>query len=675
MSLFFNTVFTNESPNVVNRLIIFVIVVLCFAVGNSQNRDDFCLKLYKVNILLQKNHYTPKAINNQLSEYLFDNFLEQLDSDHSVFLKHEVDSLKFYRHQLDNAIFNTDCQFINDFISFYTNGLKRNLRLLDELKTEKFNPEINDTIRFLTEKTTYYSEPEEIKNLFRKRIVYEVLDEVARMEGDKDSLYALLPEIAGEKALKYIGNFECRLQNQLHPNPDLESYVFDLYINIFCSYFDPHTNFFSADSKSEFFNSISSSNLTFGLEMETSDAHQVRIQDIHSGSPAFREPLLEKGDQLLRVKHQDDTYEVNCSNISVIQNFFFSDSYKDLVFTFRKKTGVEYQIALAKELVKNYENTSYSFLIEGKKKIGYIHIPSFYSNVEGSASNLLNDILIEYAHLRAQGAKGYIFDLQFNGGGDMYEAFKVISLFIDEGPFAVFDNRRMGKTVISNFRKRRAIKDPMVVLINGYTASAGELFAYSLQDHNRAIILGQRSYGKATMQTFFPMDDADEDTELLKITIEKMYRLTGKSHQNNGVIPDIVTPAFLEPLYLREGDLATAVEDKELTIDFRKKTKFTKKQSRAIANANQRIKDREYFKEIQQLNKIVAQRVKENDTIPLRFDAVLQSIEKEKKLFSAFNSIYEYTFGIEINYLDKDQLLFRNNNTLKMIFENKRNRA
>jgi len=659
----------------VNRITAFAILLLCFAIGNSQNRDDFCLKLYKVNILIQKNHYTPKAINNQLSEYLFDNFLEQLDSDHSVFLQHEVDSLNSYRHQLDNAIFETNCQFINDFITFYKNGLERNLQLLEELKAEAFEPEINDTIRFLTEKTTYYSNPEEIKKLFRKRIVYEVLDEVARMEGDKDSLYTILPEIAATSALKYIENYECRLQNQLHPNPDLESYIFDLYINIFCSYFDPHTNFFSADSKSDFFNSISSSNLTFGLEMEISDSHQVSVQDIHSGSPAFRDTRIEKGDQLIRIENNGDIYEVNCSNINVIQNFFFSDNYKSLLLTFRKKNGIEFQSELQKELLKNYENTSYSFLIDGKKKIGYIHIPSFYSNIEGSSSNLLNDIMIEYAHLRAQGAKGYILDLQFNGGGDMYEAFKVISLFIDEGPFAVFDNRRMGKTIISNYRKRRAIKDPMVVLINGFTASASELFAYSLQDHNRAIILGQRSYGKATMQTFFPMDEEDENTELLKITIEKMYRLTGKSHQNNGVIPDIITPAFLEPLYIREGDLSTSVEDRELPLDFRKKSKVSKKQKKAIENANRRIKDREYFKEIHRLNKIVSQHVKENDTIPLRFDAVLQSIEKEKKLFGEFNTIYDSNFGIEINYLDKDQLLIRNNSTLEMIFENKRKRA
>ncbi len=643
---------------------------------NAQNTDEFCLKLYKVNALIQKNHYAPKAINNSFSEYLFDNFLKQLDRNQTIFLQHEIDSLSAYRHLLDDAIFKTQCGFMADFMHYYQRGLKRNLAILQELKEESFESEPSDTLYFVREETpTYFKNAEQIKKIFRKRLTYEVLELVARSSKNKDSLYGQLPVLAEKLRLQQLDNYMCSYENFLNPSPNLDGYMTHLFINEFCSYFDPHTNFFNSDDKTGFVNSISSSNLGFGLIMELSENNEVHINDILTGSPAFRDPLIEKGDRLIRVKFGEEDMEVNCVHMNAVNTYFFSDNYKLLDLTFRKKSGINYQTRLHKEVLKNYENTCYSFLIEGQKKLGYVYIPSFYSNIEGNATNVYDDLLYELNHLKSLGAKGFILDVQFNAGGDMLQAMNMISLFVNQAPVAFFNHRRLGPELLYNFNKKPVYKEPIVLLINGYSASASELFAYALQDQNRAVLLGQKTYGKGTIQTFFPMDEDTEDSELLKITIEKMFRMNGKSHQRLGVQPDITTPALLENLYLREEDYTTALETEEIETGYINKNKLPKSYTKAIAVAKARIPQRNHFKEIAHFNEEFIQQKTGKDTIPLTFEVLFNQIVIENNLFKRFDEVSENTFPLSLKLLDKDKKNIQFNSLLQTMLETKKQRA
>lgn len=648
------------------------IFVFCF--GFSQNRDTFCLKLFKMNVLLQKNHYAPKAINNEMSEYLHKTFISQLDPDELIFMQYEIDSLSKYRQLLDDAIFNTDCDFLNDYITFYRGGLERTLKLIESLKQEPFTVELADTLRYVN-KGAYYSDPEKIKTVFRKRIVYNVLDKQARSGANKDSLYQQLPLVADTLAKIEIENLHCRIENLLNPNNGLENYVLDLYANVFSGYFDPHSNYFNIDTKNEFFNSLTSGTLSFGLIMEMDDSNQVSVNDILSGSPAFRDTRIEKGDRLIKVQHQDNAYEVNCVNMNVVNTMIYSDTYKDLLLTFRKKNGIDYEARLQKEMLKNYENAVFSFIIEGRKKLGYIHVPAFYSNLEGNTTDVYNDFIFELNHLKSEGAKGFIIDLQYNTGGDMMQAFYMISLFVDDGPIALLKHRQNNYNLVYNFLEEKLFNEPMVVLINGYTGSASELFAGAMQDHKRAVLLGQRSYGKGTLQTFFNLDDDNPDSELLKVTIEKMFRLDGTSHQLIGITPDIITPTLLEPLFYRESDYVRALEVEDVGEVFKIKRKLPASYRRAIEAGRSRVLARPHYTEINHFNELVKQHMAAESNLPLDFESVFQSIEKENNLFTGFYDIYEKTYPIQLQVLKKDEMTMNFDPLLKPMVEANKQRV
>jgi carboxyl-terminal processing protease len=644
------------------------------AFGFAQNRDAFCLELYKVNMLIQQNHYAPKPINDSLSNYVFNRFIDQLDDDRIIFLKQDLDSLEKHRYRLDDAVFNTECDFINDFITLYTQGLERNLELLKQLKAAPYEAELPDTLKFVSDRA-FYDQPEMVKNLYKKRITYEVLDQVARSGTNRDSLYEQLPHIGGDIFRQTVENYQCRIQNLLNPTGGMDAYIKELYFNVFASYFDPHTNYFSTDNKTDFFNSISSTNLSFGLVMEMSATHQVSVQDVLSGSPAFRDPRIEKGDRLIRVQYEEEAYDVNCVNMSMVHNYFYSDTYKKLRLTFRKKNGMDYESRLQKEVLRNYENTSFSFLIEGNKKLGYINVPSFYSNLEGNSTDLYDDFLFEMNHLKSEGAKGFIIDLQNNGGGDMIQAFYLISLFIDRGPVTVLHHRRLPPNVIYNLAEKRMFKEPIVLLINGFTASAGELLAFALQDHHRAILLGQNTYGKGSLQTFFAVNDNEEDTPLLKMTIEQMYRMSGKSHQRKGVTPDIHTPALLAPLFAGEKDYKNALTARDIPLEYTIKGRLPGSHRRAISRGQQRIETQPHYNEIEKLNERVVKQLNEDKPIPLDFKSILASIDSENDFMNALNEVYERNYDLKLSLLKKDQTTIEYNNLLQTMFENKKQRV
>ncbi len=649
-------------------------LLLClFALTHAQTSDDFCLKVYKVNLLIQKNHYAPKAINNVFSAYVFDNFLKQLDNDQTIFLQEEIDSLSHYRHLLDDAIFKTECSFLDAFVHFYEKGLKRNLAMVQELREETFVPEPGDTLWFVNrEAPEYYEAGDQIKKLYRKRLTYEVLDQVARSGKNKDSLYTQLPLLADELRLQQLDNYTCGIQNSLNPGPGMQYFMEDLFINVFCSYFDPHTNFFSADAKSGFFNSLSSGSLGLGLIMEHGKNNEVSINDILPGSPAFLDALIEKGDRLVRVGFGEKEYEINCTNMSVAYNYFYSDNYKELELTFRKKSGVEYRTRLQKEVLKNYENTAYSFIIDGEKRVGYVYIPSFYSNMEGNSTNLYDDLLFELSHLKRIGAKGFILDFQNNSGGDLMQAFYMLTLFLDRSPMTVFNNPNQGPELIFSLNRKANFSEPLLVLINGFSASASELFASTLQDQNRAVVLGQRSYGKGTLQTFFPLDEEAEDPELLKVTIEKMFRMNGKSHQRSGVLPDISTPALLEEFYTREEDNTNALDGEEIEIGYKEKRKLPRSYQKAITLANARIVTQPHYLDILKLNKKLSQDRKITDTIPLEFEVLYTKVAKENTLFDQLKVVSEKTFPLTLEVQDKDRKSMQYNPLLETMLNNKK---
>jgi carboxyl-terminal processing protease len=257
--------------------------------------------------------------------------------------------------------------------------------------------------------------------------------------------------------------------------------------------------------------------------------------------------------------------DLRCISIAEVEEFLSGIDYKQAVFKIRKKSGSILNIPLQKELIDVKQNIIRSFILKGSQKIGYIYLPSFYTEFyydsyfsQGCASDLSKELL----KLKNDSISGLILDLRGNGGGLVAEALRIAGLFIDYGGLTITHERGKNPIVQKDDARGTVYDGPLLVLVNSASASASELLASTLQDHNRAIIAGSITFGKGIIQTVIPYDAGNFDSlslykgkpaTFLSVTTGAIYRVTGISNQCKGVIPDIVLPDLLQKSVLNES--------------------------------------------------------------------------------------------------------------------------
>jgi len=172
-----------------------------------------------------------------------------------------------------------------------------------------------------------------------------------------------------------------------------------------------------------------------------------------------------------------------------------------------------------------------SEIISEEKNIGYIRLKSFNEN----SDNQFLKVIKKFE--KDSKIKSYIFDLRNNPGGLLTQAINITDFFLDDGEIVSTKGRKISETRKFFARRGDEVKGkPIIVLINNGSASASEIFAGALKDHKRAIILGENSYGKGSVQSIIPLKNGGG----MRLTISKYYLPSGKSISEVGVTPDIV---------------------------------------------------------------------------------------------------------------------------------------
>jgi carboxyl-terminal processing protease len=337
--------------------------------------------------------------------------------------------------------------------------------------------------------------------------------------------------------------------------------VTEVYLNAIASCFDPHTNYFSPQEKEEFQSQLSTEAYFFGITLNENEKGQIVIDQLTPGGPAWKSGGLNKGDELLNLQWEGkEVRDMTGATVEEVYDVLDEQIHERLVFKFRKADGTVKTVLLRKEKLDNEENIVKGFILKGEKKIGYILLPGFYTEWENeSGSGCANDVAKEIVKLKKENIDGLILDVRFNGGGSVGEAMEMIGIFIDEGPLAAVKTKEGKQSTLKDPNRGTIYDGPLTLMVNGQSASASELLAASLQDYNRAVVVGSNTYGKATMQLMFPMDTVTSKLstgnsrgDMIKITDGKIYRLTGLSAQLNGVTPDVVLPDAFAGLEFRE---------------------------------------------------------------------------------------------------------------------------
>jgi carboxyl-terminal processing protease len=639
-----------------------------FAFG--QTDKDPCETLTRINFVIQQQHYRPKPIDDSLSVYVFTNFLEKLDDDNRLFTQIEINNLKKHKLKIDDYIKEGNCAFLDEFYNAYNLAVERYRTTIEAIKKEPFSFKSSETIQFSKKAFPYVKDGTELKALYKKRMLFHILRDISEISKNKDSLVANFDKISKASKEKIFETFSCKTSSFQLTREEFNSKFF----SSVCFYFDPHTDYFSASEKSSFLSGVSADNLTFGIMISVNDKDEVIVDQVVPGSSAYYTEKIDIGDQVTKIKYRDQEYNIACSSMQKIEAIFSSSEYKVVEFTLRKKSGDVYSVTLTKKVMKDYGNNVYSYILQkDNQKIGYIRIPSFYAKFENGKTNMSDDVIREIYKLQEDKVEGLIIDLQNNGGGSMDEAVKLTGAFIDIGPVAIMNNRRSQTQTLKDPNRGSVYTGPVVVLINGFSASASEFFTNAMQDYERAIVIGEQSYGKASMQRIYPLVFKDEPDEFIKLTIEEFYRITGKTNQTIGITPDVKIPVLFNEQMPRESENKTALKND--TIDAVSRfTPFTNPMKTvAIENSKKRMAVSKDAKDIDEMN-VKIDKIYEGPLtpVPLDFDSVYIEVNKMNSMWKDIKDLSEkeYPIVVERNTVDVEYQEFddylRSSNTEKI---------
>lgn len=284
---------------------------------------------------------------------------------------------------------------------------------------------------------------------------------------------------------------------------------------------DPHSNFLLADVYRDMKIDTSGKFGGVGIEVGIKDDVLTVLVPMED-SPAWRAGIL-PGDKIVKINGESTKGYTLSEAIIKMRG---KNSSPVTLTMYRKGWGKFKNIVLKREEIKIRSVRSETI----EPGFGYVRLASFNENAAKDVKQAI-DKLEEKGKL-----KGLIFDLRMNPGGLLDQAVDVASLFIDEGVVVSTIGRDPSQKEVKNAKKGTARKDlPLVVLVNSSTASAAEIVAAALQDHHRAMILGDTTFGKGSVQTII-----DLGNEMgLKLTIARYYTPNGVSIQEKGVVPDI----------------------------------------------------------------------------------------------------------------------------------------
>ena len=545
----------------------------------SQVENDYCVIAKDIVETTKKFHYSPQSINDSFSERVFNSFIENVDPSKLYLSKNDFETLQKYKFQFDDLVLNNNCSILDSISEVVMQRISIILEAL--MRLDENDIQLNETHIKLRGERDFLAEDEIIIS-WKKRIKLDLLTEYFGNTYTDNLSQVDFQEFVGEHFSKKVEQIVCYIKQKFHVEDTAMSFVGSHFLSAVATAFDPHNQYFSPQENEAFKNLLSKSELSFGLKFYKNKNGEIEVYSIVPGSSAWNSQKVNEGDILNTITINSEKFEFGCMSKSKLDELINSSLVA--TFEFQKSNGSIFKLELEKSKLEVQDNVVESYILNGNKKLGYLYLPSFYSEEftgDYMPNGCANDVAKELVKLKREGIEGLIIDLRDNGGGSMLEAIRLAGIFINYGALCIHDIRNVEPQTMKDMDRGMVFSKPLVVLVNGYSASASELFAAAMQDYNRGVIVGATTFGKATSQEVIPVDaykynsstnlnSINSDKGYLKVTSGKFYRITGESHQKMGVKVDVVIDSEDQNSF-KEGDFETALPS--TNID--KKTYYT----------------------------------------------------------------------------------------------------
>ena len=535
--------------------------IICLAlilpcISLAQYKSTNCQKTKRLVLLLEKQHFQPRALDDTFSVEVFENTIDRIDPQGIYFTQTNLDSLKQFRLGLDDELKSGECNFIPQLTQQFQQRLSILESLIDDLSQLKLDFTNTDTISiFGPDQFIFAKDEKALKSRWRRWFKYHALLQMRDLIQTTNEPLSSIGDSLEEAIRKQVyQKAVCKIQQTFNPQEGLENYMFHHFLNVIAESYDPHTAFFSQGDKERFETSLSTEAGSFGLELDENSNGEIEIERLTPGGAAWRSNKLHKGDILIEIHlNNQESPDLNCIDARDLMKMLNQPGNNKMSVKVKKSDGKTETVTLYKEKLESDENLIKGFVLNGEKKIGYISLPGFYTEWEQeSGQGCADDVAREIIKLKREGIKGLVLDLRYNGGGSMSEALDLVGIFIEDGPISLYKERDSEPGLLKDKNRGTIFDEPLVIMINKFSASASEILAAALQDYNRALIVGGKSYGKASGQIILPLDinynlssNNSQSKDFVKITVTRFYRLDGSTHQLTGVIPDIILPDMI----------------------------------------------------------------------------------------------------------------------------------
>jgi carboxyl-terminal processing protease len=516
----------------------------------------------KVGSMLEGMHYSGSKLDDRLSSIVYTRYLESIDSQHTSLLASDVAEFEQYKLRFDDMIRSGDVDpAFAIFARFQQRNRERMKYAISQLDKEPVWT-LNESFEFNREKAPWAAASAELDEFWRKRV-------------KNDALSLLLTGKSWDEASKLLKKrYETTLKRIDQVSSDD---VFESLMNSYARAYDPHSSYFSPRSSEEYRIQMSLNYDGIGASLQLVEDY-VTIMNVIEGGPAAVAGTLSVKDRITGVGQGKEGPVTDVLGWRI----------DDVVQLIRGRAGTQVRLqvlpagAAPGTPEKTLEFTRNKVTLEAQAaqkelrtikrgdkeiRVGVINVPAFYQDVEAQNSgdkefrSTTRDVRRLINELKAEKIDGLVLDLRGNGGGYLPEATALTGLFVDKGPVVQLKVTTGELEVQDDPEPGVAYSGPLAVLVDRFSASASEIFAGAIQDYHRGVVLGQRTFGKGTVQNLVPLDrwSPRPVNGQLTVTIGKFYRVTGESTQHRGVEPDVVLPSQIDMEEFGESALEGAL--------------------------------------------------------------------------------------------------------------------